>query len=50
MFSDVRIFINTIKGAVETMQSAGISADFEKEEEEDAFVYRVRIPKSNVYK
>lgn len=50
MFSDVRIFINTIKGAVETMQSAGISADFEKEEEDDAFVYRVRIPKNNVYK
>lgn len=49
MFSDVRIFIKTISNAVETMQSAGIAADFEKNEDEEAFVYTVRIPKKSAY-
>lgn len=50
MFSDVRIFLNTINNAVNTMQSAGISADFKKEETDDSYVYRIVIPKTNVYK
>lgn len=50
MFSDVRIFIKTINNAVETMKSAGITADFQKDEDEEAYVYTVRIPKKNVYK
>lgn len=50
MFSDVRIFINTITNAVETMQSAGITADFQKKENEESFVYQITIPKSGVYR
>lgn len=50
MFSDVKIFLKTVSNAVETMQSAGIKADFKKEEKEDSFVYHITIPKNNVYK
>ena len=50
MFSDVRIFIKTISNAVETMKSAGIPANFSKEETEKDFVYTVVIPKGNAYK
>ncbi|MBQ8028231.1 MAG: ParB/RepB/Spo0J family partition protein [Clostridia bacterium] len=50
MFSDVKIFLKTISSAVETMQSAGIKANFEKEENENSFVYHITIPKNNVYR
>lgn len=50
MFSDVKIFINTINNAVETMQSAGIKAAVKKEETEENFVYEITIPKSSAYK
>lgn len=50
MFSDVRIFLNTINNAVTTMRDAGISADFKKNETEDSFIYEIVIPKVNVYK
>lgn len=44
-FSSVKIFLNTVEGAVKTMQDAGINADVIKEETETNFVYRITIPK-----
>lgn len=44
-FSDIKIFLNTVEGAVKTMQEAGIKADVSKEETADSVVYRVTIPK-----
>ena len=50
MFSDVKIFIKTINHAVDTMKKAGIKADVKKEEEDESFVYHIRIPKKEMYK
>lgn len=50
LFSDVRIFLNTINNAFDTMKSAGIDAQLEKQENEDAFIFEIRIPKSHAYK
>ncbi|MCR5110310.1 MAG: ParB/RepB/Spo0J family partition protein [Ruminococcus sp.] len=44
VFQNVKIFVNTINKAVETMQAAGISADSKKIQNEDYIEYRVRIP------
>ena len=49
-YADVRIFLNTIAGAFDTMKSAGIDAQLEKTETTDAFVYEIRIPKNAAYK
>ncbi len=45
LFKDVRIFVNTIHHAVETMQRAGIAADAVKSETAHYIEYVVRIPK-----
>lgn len=50
MFSDVKIFLKTINHAVETMKKAGIKADIKKEEQEESFVYHIKIPKKEMYK
>jgi len=50
MFSDVKIFIKTINHAVDTMKKAGIKADVKKEEEDESFVYHIKIPKKEMYK
>ena len=44
LFRDVRLFINTIHKAVETMQAAGIPAAAQKMQFDDYIEYRVRIP------
>lgn len=44
VFQDVRIFINTINKAIETMKSAGIPADSSKIQNNEYIEYRVRIP------
>ena len=44
VFQNVRIFVNTIAKAVETMQAAGIAADSQKIQRENYIEYRVRIP------
>lgn len=44
LLRDVRLFINTIQKAVQTMQDAGISADAQKMQFDDYIEYRVRIP------
>ncbi|MGI5894625.1 MAG: ParB/RepB/Spo0J family partition protein [Candidatus Merdivicinus sp.] len=44
---DVRIFLNTINKAIDTMKNAGIPAIAEKHEEVGCIEYRVRIPLQN---
>lgn len=44
---DVRIFLNTINKAIDTMKSAGIPAEAEQHEEAGCIEYRVRIPLSS---
>lgn len=44
VFQNVKMFVNTINKAIETMQSAGIPADAKKIQNEDYIEYRVRIP------
>lgn len=46
LFKDVRIFVNTLNHAVETMRRAGIEADSAKSETEEYIEYIVRIPKN----
>ncbi len=50
MFSDVKIFIKTINHAVDTMKKAGIKADIKKEEQNEAYIYHISIPKKQMYK
>lgn len=50
MFSDVKIFLNTINNALDTMQKAGIKAQFRREDKDDSYVYFIEIPKKSVYK
>lgn len=50
MFSDVKIFLNTINNALDTMQKAGIKAEFRREDKDDSYVYFIEIPKRSVYK
>lgn len=44
VFQNVKIFVNTINKAVETMKAAGIAADSRKIQNEDYIEYRVKIP------
>ena len=44
---DMRIFLNTINKAIDTMQHAGIEVDADKRETDDFFEYTIRIPKSS---
>ena len=44
-FKDIRIFINTLNNAVDTMRRAGIDADSVKTETDEYVEYIVRIPK-----
>lgn len=46
LFKDVRIFVNTLNHAVDTMREAGIQADSQKKETDDYIEYLVRIPKT----
>lgn len=50
MFSDVKIFLKTINHAVDTMKKAGIRADIKKEEQDESYVYHIKIPKKEMYK
>ncbi len=50
MFSDVKIFLNTINHAVDTMQKAGIKADVKRQDDGDSFIYQIVIPKKMMYK
>lgn len=50
MFSDVKIFLNTIDNALDTMNRAGIKAEIKREDTGDCYRYLIEIPKRNVYK
>ncbi len=47
IFKDVRIFINTLNHAVDTMRESGIQADSQKTENDEYIEYLVRIPKKS---
>lgn len=47
VIKDVRIFINTINKAVDTMRLAGINAVSKRAENDDYIEYTVRIPKNS---
>ncbi len=47
LFKDVRIFVNTLNHAVDTMRRAGIEADSAKSETDEYIEYIVRIPKNS---
>lgn len=46
IFKDVRIFVNTVNRAIETMKASGIDAISDKTETDDYIEFRVKIPKS----
>ena len=50
MFSDVKIFLNTINHAVDTMQKAGIKADIRRKDNGESYIYLIEIPKNAMYK
>ena len=41
---DVRLFLNTVQKAVDVMRQAGVPAELERQEEDDAVVFTIRIP------
>ena len=49
LFKDVRLFVNTLNHAVDTMRHAGIEADTVRTETDDYIEYVVRIPKNAVH-
>lgn len=55
VFQNVKIFVNTINKAVETMKAAGIPADSKKIQKDDYIEYTIKIPmmdndKANIMK
>lgn len=46
IFKDVRIFVNTVNKAIETMVASGIQAEADKTETDEYIEFRVKIPKS----
>ncbi|MBQ4348568.1 MAG: ParB/RepB/Spo0J family partition protein [Clostridia bacterium] len=50
MFSDVKIFLNAINNAVDTMQKSGIGADIKREDTGESYIYKIEIPKKAMYK
>ncbi|MFZ5945030.1 MAG: nucleoid occlusion protein [Bacillota bacterium] len=46
IFKDMRIFLNTIRGAVQTIQDAGLSADIVESDHEDYLEVTIRLPKN----
>lgn len=46
VFKDVRIFVNTVTKAIETMKASGIDAISDKTETDEYIEFRVKIPKT----
>lgn len=46
VYKDVRIFINTVNKAIETMKASGIDAISDKTETDEYIEFRVKIPKT----
>ncbi|MPN06327.1 Nucleoid occlusion protein [bioreactor metagenome] len=49
LFKDVRVFVNTIKHAVDTMQKSGINANSEKFETDNYIQFTIKIPKNTTH-
>ena len=49
VIKDIRIFLNTINRAIDTMRLSGINAQSNKTDTEDFIEYTIRIPKSTLY-
>lgn len=47
IFRDVRIFVNTVNKAIETMKASGIDAVSDKTETDEYIEFRVKIPKNS---
>lgn len=45
VIKDIRIFVNTVNNAIQTMIDSGIDAETDKTETEDYIEFRVKIPK-----
>jgi len=45
IFKDMRIFLNTIRGAVQTIQDAGLQADITENDYDDYLEVTIRLPK-----
>lgn len=50
LLRDYRLFVNTLKRAVDTMAQAGINVEQESREEGEFLEYRIRIPKVQAYR
>lgn len=50
VIKDLRIFLNSINKAIDTMRLAGIDAQSNKKDTNDFIEYTIRIPKSKIYK
>lgn len=46
IFKDIRIFVNTVNKAIETMKAAGIDAESNKTETDEYIEFTVKIPKT----
>ena len=44
IFKDLRLFMNTVNKAVETMQIAGVDVNVDKQQSDDFLDYHIRIP------
>lgn len=44
VFRDLRLFMNTVNKAVETMQIAGVNVDVDKKQSDEFLDYHIRIP------
>ena len=49
VIKDIRIFLNTINKAIDTMRLSGINAEANKTDTNDFIEYTIRIPKSAIY-
>ena len=50
IIKDIRLFLNTVNKAIDTMVQAGIPVDSVQSEDQDTISYTIRIPKSAAYK
>lgn len=48
VIKDVRIFVNTINKAIDTMRLAGIDAQSDKTDTDNFIEYTIRIPKKQI--
>jgi len=45
LIRDVRLFLNTVSRAMKVMQGAGIAAQYQRQDTDDAVLLTIRIPK-----